>query len=378
MYRGTFDSTGPIGTVGNAKLGYRLIGAAQAGDFYFYNLKNTRDVVFPEFQVDLNNTMVRVWLDFQNIYTLPNDMDLVTPQGKLYTGAGRREENLATGDTVHYQSKRTSFEFLQKISDNWQMRLQASNWFFVEDSPIVFDSGGDNWTSGLLTYTARMDNITIDYWVIIDDFNGHYNLGPVPNQDAFGFSYANELTDQYLWATSPFGTKLVPFASAAAINALEVPAASEFGPPANEGSHTESYLSEIYWQHTIDVVPRYLTVVGGLTWANITSSNVTDISILPWQATDIATSKILHRVGVDLEAHSGDFTLRLEHDEHHSRDRGRSLVGGRAIGPPAAGHGLGIRGQVGFSRRPDFHGFFLVPPRHHQRGGDRGNLAQWS
>ena len=89
QYRFTGDISTPIGEIGAAKLGNRIVIAQQGGGNWQINAKDNHTVIFDSFQVILKNTTVRVDYDYQNLLTIPAGLDFVTPNGRLYTGAGR-------------------------------------------------------------------------------------------------------------------------------------------------------------------------------------------------------------------------------------------------------------------------------------------------
>ena len=86
--------------------------------------------------------------------------------------------------------------------------------------------------------------------------------------------------------------------SAAAVNAIKVPGKDDYPPPANTGIRPETYLSNIYWQHTVELLQDRLILVGGVTRANLTTSSIANVAIIPFQATVVPIAKYLHRVGV--------------------------------------------------------------------------------
>ena len=86
------------------------------------------------------------------------------------------------------------------------------------------------------------------------------------NVDAFGYGFTSWTQKTEAWNTAPFGNSTllpgqpagslaVPMNSKAAINAVPNPPPSAYPPPANEGSVSDAWVTLIYWQHSIDVIP---------------------------------------------------------------------------------------------------------------------------
>ena len=240
LWRATVDSTGPIAEIGDAKLSYRLVLANQDGKSYFDNFKDRRVVLFPSLQVDYKSTTVRTNYMYQRLLHTSEGTDLVTPSGELYTGAGRTVANIPRNDLVEYQINRFFAEILHRISDNWEDRFEAGVTAQLTYGPVAFASGGYDWGKQLETFNGRLDNINYTYWTIEDDIQGHYHLGPVKNADAFGFGYSDQTIKQELWTTAWPSPVTVAMNSGAAIDSIPMPVASQFFPPANEGSHQEN------------------------------------------------------------------------------------------------------------------------------------------
>jgi len=98
------------------------------------------------------------------------------------------------------------------------------------------------------------------------------------------------------------GAVNLPLGSQAAVDTLRVPAVSEYpalgAPGSTTAYHNQTYISSLYWQHTMDVVPNYLTAVVGWTWETISSDNAPNVAVLPYTATVLAATHVLHRIGL--------------------------------------------------------------------------------
>jgi len=311
LYRFTMDLTGPLGKLGDVELGYRFVAALQDGHLYFYNYKDSREVLFPEFAIKYHGTSVRAFYNLQRI-TNAHGYDLMTPSGLLYTGAGRREANAPPNDYVKVNQFQILLEARQVISDNWENRVLAMDWTGRVYEPQVLVQQGYDWGTQTEYFSRRLVNQFYKYWSVLDDTTGHYNLGPanweVKNIDTFGYGYSGWTNELFNWTTAPFGntplltgqpagTLAVKMASVAAINAIHVPTAAEYSAPANLGTKSYTDISSIYWQHSSDVIPDWLTLVAGYTWETVTTASVTNVSTLPFNAAFVPASEWLHRLG---------------------------------------------------------------------------------
>ena len=209
-YRATLDSTGPIGTLGDAKISYRLVAAVQDGSYYYYNFSDRRKVIFPVIQIDFKSTIVRINYLYERLNLWPAGQDLISPSGAIYTGWGRREGGYPPNDMTYQPENRYSLDVTQKVSDNWQDRLTVGVWDFVNYGSNATPAGGLNWAAQTVTYTNRLNNVHYQYWTILDDVQGNYHIGPIKNIDAAGFGWDEYTTDQETWTTAGFGSQVIP------------------------------------------------------------------------------------------------------------------------------------------------------------------------
>jgi len=194
LYRITGDFTGPIGKLGEAELGYRFVGAYQRGNQWFTNGKDDRTTLFPEFQVKYHGMKVRMYYDYDDSKN-QTGTGFILPNGNLYTGSGwKNADNRAPGYAADWQAKSVYGEALQKISDNWEMRISGSFWHQMSYGPywhplaVNFDNQTETWTQQL------QDQRWI-YWTALADCQGHYTLGPanweMDNRDSFGYNFSS-------------------------------------------------------------------------------------------------------------------------------------------------------------------------------------------
>ena len=282
--RATLDTTGPIGQFGEVKLSYRFDAVQQGPSYYFYNVHEDREGLYPVIQAQINQTIVRFYHIFVDDVHSPTGEDIVKPNGKLYTGAGPREANVPPNDMEHFEMHRTHVLLDTKATDNWEFRFAASYWRGISAGPVI-ETNSYNWATQTENFFSNEREITTDYWTMIGDASGKWNIGTLSQQDNFGYSYTDQLTHHYTPPTPEFvtGAINVPLNSVAAINALVVPPSSAYpgigSPGTTVATHTQTYDTGIYWQHQMDIVPKYLTAVLGWTWATISSDSVGNVAV---------------------------------------------------------------------------------------------------
>jgi len=301
LYRATIDSTGPLGMVGDAKVGYRLVMSYRGGASYWHNDKEEMTTIFPVVQVDWKNTTARLYVYFLQGVHRTAGMSLITPTGDLYNGAGRAEGNYLQGSMEHWEAFRYNGKVDTRISSNWENSVALGQWNLHRFGPVSINNAV-NWDAGTINFLMRENNIKYSYWAFLDDIQGHYNWGPFKNTDAFGGGWDEYTVIQRTWTSTAIGIPYptVAMNNAAAIDALAVPSASQFSPDAypQQGLHNQTVVTALYWQHTIDIVPNYLTLVGGWTWSNITTEGTANLSNVPWTTITTPSSRMLHRYGI--------------------------------------------------------------------------------
>ena len=306
-YRFTFDSTGPLGKIGETEIGFRLIGAYQNGNTYFTDGINSRDSIFPEFSAKYRMTTVRIYYELEDTRAQQGEA-MITPDGKLYTGSGWRvADNRMPDYAPSWLMSNVSGEVLQKLSESWELRISGAYWKqkvygkYPEATLANFDTQTETWIN-------LVGNERWDYWTTLTDAQGHYSLGPtnweMGNRDNFGYNFSVWTDKQAYWQTAPFpypngpigGKYVVPFGQAASIP-LAPPSA--FGPPTTGtfGAYNTVSQDSIYWQHEIDVIPNWLTLLAGYTWANIDTEQVPNWGTLPYAAVHTPGQQWVHRLG---------------------------------------------------------------------------------
>jgi len=310
-YRAEVDVTGPAGNLGDVKVGYRLAMAYQGGDYYLKNVTDDRVAIHPTLQFDLKNTTVRFAVDYVDIDSIAGGQNFVLPNGKIYTGAGRDEGYYPKGIMENHKQLRERVTILQRMSDNWESRTSLSHLKYERQGtnllPFSLDLQAETFTLFARRNYQRQEN-----WVVNQDFLGNYNIGPVANQSAAGFT----LTDEYNRAaflnangavvgsiTAPLfngiGRQSFPIANPN-LDAVVVPTYASYGSPSAVGSWTNNRRSTYYYQHQAEIIKDRLILIGGLSYATL---QINDVPAIIARTTAGGTRIVnfeenLHRYGI--------------------------------------------------------------------------------
>lgn len=296
QYRFTGDFTGPAGQLGSAQIGYRAVVVGQGGGNWQDNVKDDRKVGFLSLQSTVGNTTVVFTGDYQSITGVAGGRSVLTPGGQLYTGAGRQQTGQLAGGNIHSPSSRYSLSVLQRLSPNWEARVQASDWN-LQRYGGTSTAMSLNWATGVEKIQPTLDNIDYSEWTTMADVHGSYHLFGLANQDAFGGAYNDFVTKTETWTTASAAVNL-PIANRAAFNAYDTPQWYQYSAPANLGTYSKVGFSEAYWMHTIEAIPDRLELVAGWTWDQVATESVTNLSVVPWNQTDVNVDQFVHRFGV--------------------------------------------------------------------------------
>jgi len=319
--RTVVDYNKPIGMLGDVKVSFRFIAAYQFGNSYFTNVKLDSYPIHPAMEFDYKNTTLRIFYDFDD---LPNhdeqEYGLVRPDGSLVTAPDRPRSSvgMVPGNDTHYESAGFRVELLQKYSQDWETRTQAMEYHLNRWGADVRPSGNVNYQNQTMTYNSFLDNEPQDYWVLTSDTQGKYTIGPIPMQTTAGYDVIDTVSENRITTLfNPgygFGTNdtvTVPYTSQTAINALVVPNYQAYRPLPNY-TRSKANIENVYVQQQIDVVPGWLTVVGGWTFENLEQVNVTNAALAVTQtvggviaplypgtytAQDVTGSHFIHRFG---------------------------------------------------------------------------------
>ncbi|MBL9216606.1 MAG: TonB-dependent receptor plug domain-containing protein [Opitutaceae bacterium] len=299
QYRGEYDFTGPAGSIGDAKLSYRLTGAYQDGDAYFKNTEDQRLAVHPTLQVELGNTTARFALDYQDITQISHGMSIIAPDGTLYVGAGGRKQGgypkNAMEDHVRSQERIT---LLHRFSDNWEAKLFITHLDYQRQGSVLLNNAV-NFADNTLRVTARRNFVHFNNWIINQDFLGKYHIGWMENQSAMGFTLTDEINRAANTADSVFGTKTLSLSNPD-LDSIVLRTYSSYAetyPLGVNGSWTNNRRSTYYYSHQATVIPDRLILVGGLTQAGL---QVNDIPSYAAKSTIriVHYDELLHRYGL--------------------------------------------------------------------------------
>lgn len=276
QHRTEIDSTGPVGTLGDSKVSYRVAAAYQDGDAYFKNVEDQRFAVHPTIQVDLKNTTVRAAIDYVDVTSIAGGQNFVMPDGKLYVGAGRTEAYYPKGVMENHKQERQRLAILHRFGDGWEAKFSASHLKYVRHGTNVLPNNL-NLQTGLFNLFARRNYQRQQNWVVNGDVLGNYNIGPIANQSAAGFTMTDEINRAAFVANAAFGVQGFPIANPQ-MDRVVVPAYGSYAPPSTAGSWTNNRRSTYYYQHQADIIKDRLIVVAGLSAAALQINDVPNIN----------------------------------------------------------------------------------------------------
>jgi len=299
LLRSVVDFTGPLGSLGDAKFSYRLVGLSQGGETFQKNAKDDRLGIYPTLQMAYHDTVVRLAVDYHNMDRPANANTFLKLNGDVYTGAGRDEGYYVPGGMENHEMTRVRFELLQKLSENWDLKVSAQDWTYWRLGSNVFPSAGINYPANTIGFTARANDRGDDFQTVLADVVGKYKFFGVPMQTAFGGAYARQSGESWIRATSTFGKKYFSL-SDPQLDSIRAPrignkrGAGDAGdyPVVSQGGLGATYRGNLYAQQTVQVIPERLSVIGGMTFSKIKSNdNRSNTNLLD-------ENELLHRLGV--------------------------------------------------------------------------------
>lgn len=303
-YRATLDSTGPLGSIGEGKFSYRLNGVVKGGDQFFRNRSEETFGVFPTLQFKYRDTTVRVAYDYTRLKHYPQAHSFLTPEGQVYTGAGRDENYQAPNNLEDFSSAMLRFQMLHRFSEGWEMKFSASNSRFKRGpTGIILPAGGINYITETITFTARRNFQDQNSNFVIGDVSGNYDLFGLKSQTIAGFQFTDGVSDALFQGSTSFGggTGRVtrPIANPD-MDSIVIPDLSTYIPPAapRGGRFLQQGLIA-YIQQQVDVIPNRLSLVAGWSkWDREASFIANPTLPQPLPADQRPASGTLHRYGV--------------------------------------------------------------------------------
>ncbi|MEO6875225.1 MAG: hypothetical protein ABI222_10435, partial [Opitutaceae bacterium] len=302
LYRGTFDSTGPVGKLGNGEVDYRVLGAYQRGDSFFNNVKDDRTVIHPELQWNSKNTTVYVALDYEKFLRPSNPTGLLQPNGVIFTGLGLDNSLLlpkGVGETHILKGVRGSV--VQRLGEGWETVVGVNADYYHRTGSIVLPLKAD-WDARTVGFYNRLNDIALYHDSFSIDTNGTYDLFGMKNQTTFGMNITIQKSVTKLYANTNFGGPGQTYNYRPIDNpdvaSLPVQPFNSYVVPANPGSRIRSEFSNFYIQQSIDVLPDRLTLIGGIARYKDETTNQANYAVN--SSLNIGDQPILYRTGVVL------------------------------------------------------------------------------
>ena len=311
LIRTTFDSTAPLGTLGDAKISYRAVGSLQRGGVYFTNMSQDSECLYTMLQADIKGSTIRVSYTWEKMWT-EQMWGLVTPGGDLWTGQGwKNSANMVPNDMEHFNHQRYMGEVFTRIGDSWENKVKMGVWSMqraADPGSLVYMASYD-WANKTMTYNAREDVFRYAHWCFIDDMMGHYNIGPFKNISVLGGGYDEYTIRQMLLPATQlppgqWSNPTVSMYSSQQVNSIIAPtwqqydAARAQGLYPNLGVHNTTPVYNLFGSQMIEIIPDRLILTGGWSYTGIVPTTVSNLSTLPWTATLMPTQEWLHRYGI--------------------------------------------------------------------------------
>jgi iron complex outermembrane receptor protein len=306
LRRAVLDSTGPAGTLGEARIAYRIVAGAQEGGQYFAHDQLKIWDVHPSFQIDYRQTSLLVAYDFEHFQGTYNSQGVLTPTGDIFKAIPRKYEGLwlPKQDQIQGENRGVRVVLDQKISSNWEMRLSAIDWSQQEFGGNAVVTGV-NYQTNTFSGIFRQNNAPVNQWQLLDDIVGKYSIGPVKCVTTLGFAHSDLTADSLFWTTTRPGlanTFILPLGPTTpqAIDATYLPQlnSGDYTVPPNPGTRTKTYQDLMYAQEQVDVIPNWVSLIAGA--AFIQTEAITDTNInttTPYVASDIAFHAWIPRYG---------------------------------------------------------------------------------
>lgn len=250
----------------------------------------------PTVQMTWKNTIIRVARDHQSIQHVANGNSFITPEGKLFTGAGRSEGYYPKNGMEDFQRDGWRAFLIQKLSDNWDLKISAQEWWYSRYGSIVFIAGGINWPAQTIGLTSRLNDQKIDDRTIVADVNGRYNFGKISMQSTFGGTYEHThgLSRLGNWVPGVFTPISVPMANPG-MDKISAPDPKNATIVTPNGNNT--YKANAYFQQTITAIPDRLILIAGFTDSKIRTNNIANLHTGA-MGTSVEGKGMLHRYGV--------------------------------------------------------------------------------
>lgn len=340
LYRGTFDSTGPIGKLGNGELDYRLIGGYQGGDAYFKYTKDERTMIHPSLQWSTKDTTVFLAFDYQKLVRPSNPTGLLQPNGVIFTGIGLENSlYLPPGASETHREQGVRGSVVQRLGDGWEAVVGLSADDYHRTGSIVLPLSA-NWDNRTVSYLNRKNDILLNHDAISIDVNGNYELFGVKNQTTLGMNLTVQKSITKLYTNTDFGgpgvTNAVRSIDNPMVETLPVKPYDAYVTPANPGSRIRSEFSNFYVQQSVDVLPDTLSLIAG--FAKYKDETTNQANLATNSALILGNNPNLSRFGVVLHFLKKQVTLYAMQADNALPPTTSVLIDGSSA-PAASGKG---------------------------------------
>lgn len=315
------DFSGPIGTIGDANISYRLTAIGQTGKSYFVHNDEPHLFILPQFQVDFKNSTLRVYYERSQISRVENSNGLITPSGGVYEGNGYKyAEGLINGGSNQFTSNVGYVSLNTNVGESWQNEFKGafrhSTWWGTNVLPEYI-----NWDTNQLGLVARLIGIKESDLTVMDDLQGNYKWGITDNTSVFGFMHDEVVNPVKIWgpstlpASSPFAAGFLyePLNQRADAH-LVAPAPTDFSGATNRNAESESKINNTlaYYSHSMNI-GQYVTLAAGWTIASSSSLSISNINVQPVvPQNEVSGTQNLHRYGIILKPIKGLSLYALE------------------------------------------------------------------
>jgi len=312
-HRAELDATGPVGLIGNTTLRYRFDFANQEGPLFLRNLRDERTAVFGVVEFNRHDTTLRLSGYVSRWLQPPHKNNFITPDGKIYVGADRAEGYEPPGMNQRRLDSSYKATLLQRLWPGWEMKLFGQTGHSgIEPTGVMLGNQVNYQTDTIRFGARRNDQKSKGYFSTIDVI-GKYHLWFIDHQSTFGLLYQEGTTDPSSFLTdNAFGALNGQTGSQVSvpldhpnIDSIVVRKAGDYPSPvvANpitsgvEGGRGATIRTNLYFQQTVQVIPKRLTLVGSLAQFDYRNRNESNIEAIPRAVVYQRQQALLHRFG---------------------------------------------------------------------------------
>ncbi len=311
LYRFEVDATGPIGMIGAAKFNYRIDAAYQDGGMYFTYMTDKRTIIDPSFGIEYKSTSIYFAYNFEawsHIGGPGNEAAFANYDGSLFRPGGdlKRAAFLVPNSAEKFQLNTIRAGLTQRFGDNWELQMQFQQHRYVRGPSVVEFTDDVNFVNRTFNVFFRDNDLRNIYDFLQADVTGRYNIGPFPAQSTFGMGYQanesiNRLDSRLLPAGWPASNRGPIDNPGPYLDSTVLPSIAQYNALPNtehQYSESQSYTTNLYYQESVDVVPKWVSLVGGLGYLTSTTYRTSDIALINKPTTITKTSPpLLHRYG---------------------------------------------------------------------------------